>query len=314
MSDLVMNGGGGSVVGLGTRAPAPPHDAAFALRIDFQKGSTDPSRVFRAADAMIRALQSLDRSLCVAVDPHIDPVMLLEDIEAGSLKIWLAETLNRLDDDGLKELDWKQLVGKYLVRAKYAYIRWANKGETTSLLDLAREMRSIAQETDIRQIPDYAPPSIEDLVEVTKQIDNAKSLLQPGDRISFQGPGEPEVDFDLTIRWSEQELGDLAIKETTRFEKMPLILIVKRPDYLGTSKWDVRLGKKPISARIEDKEWLAKFQSRQVDVRPGDALRCLVTIEQKYGFDNELASEEYVITNVESVLENQVRQGDLGLP
>ena len=51
-----------------------------------------------------------------------------------------------------------------------------------------------------------------------------------------------------------------------------------------------------ISARIEDTNWLRSFQAREIDVRPGDALRCLATVEHSYGFDNELISENVTIT------------------
>jgi hypothetical protein len=306
---------GGGIVEIGTRAPGPPPDAAFAIEIDFQKGADNPARIFQAADAIIRTFQSLDQTLCAAVDPHIEPVMVLEDIEAGSIKVWLANQLKRVEDEALKDLDWRPLVGKYLVRAKYAVIRWSNKDAPTEggLLGLAREIRSIAQETDVRHIPDYAPPSVQELSSAARRIDDAKALLQSGDRMSYLAPDEEPLDFNLAVRWTPEELSDLAVRETTKFEKMPMTLIVKRPDYLGISKWDFRHGKKPISAKIEDAGWLNRFQTRQVDVRPGDALRCLVTIEHKYGFDNELISEDYIVTAVERVMENQVTQSDLGL-
>jgi hypothetical protein len=263
---------------------------------------------------MIRALQGLDQTLCASVDPHIEAMMVLEDIEAGSIKIWLANVLTRVDDDALKDLDWKHAVGKYLVRAKYAVIRWSNKeGPDGGLLGLAREIRTIASETDVRHIPDYAPPSIQELAVTTRSIDDAKSVLLPSDQMSFITPDETAVDFNLAMRWSPEELSDLTIKETTKFAKMPMTLIIKRPDYLGQSRWDFRFGRKSISAKIEDTRWLMGFQTRKVDVRPGDALRCLVTIEHKYGFDNELIAEDYIITEVQAVLENQVNQLGLGL-
>ena len=62
----------------------------------------------------------------------------------------------------------------------------------------------------------------------------------------------------------------MAVKETVTFPSAPMILAVKKPDYLGDSKWDLRHGKRPISARIEDGAWLRRFQSREVDVRPGN--------------------------------------------
>jgi hypothetical protein len=128
---------------------------------------------------------------------------------------------------------------------------------------------------------------------------------------SFGGHAIVPVSFDLSVSWAPDELIALATKETTKFEDMPMNLIVKRPDYLGTSKWDFRHGKVPISASIADSEWLHQFQSRAVDVRPGDALRCLVSIERSYGFDNELIAETHTITKVNGVLQNEIKQGGL---
>ncbi len=243
---------------------------------------------------------------------NIKPVLVLEDIEAGSIRIWLKNVLEATDDQAIKGLDWKPAVGRYLVRAKYAYIRWANKEDPErTLLDLARELRTIASETDIRHLPDYAPPSTAELADAAKQIDEAKQELSEGDRISYLSDENDPVDFDLSVSWSGEELSDLLVRETTKFENMPMNLIVKRPDYLGVSKWDFRHGRRSISARIEDTSWLTDFQERKVDVRPGDALKCLVTIEYSYGFDNELVSENHTVTTVEAVLENQIRQANL---
>ena len=80
---------------------------------------------------------------------------------------------------------------------------------------------------------------------------------------------------------------------------------------LGASKWEFRHGSRNITAKIEDQGWLLRFQGREVDVRPGDALRCIVQITNKYGHDNELLSEQFVITQVEEVLTNQLNQGRL---
>ena len=103
-------------------------------------------------------------------------------------------------------------------------------------------------------------------------------------------------------------LEDLSVKETTILENISMNLIVKKPDYLGSSKWDVRHGTKIISAKIEHEEWLTRFQNRQFDIRPGDALKCKVTIEHRYGFDNELISENYSITEVLDVLVNNAAE------
>lgn len=90
-----------------------------------------------------------------------------------------------------------------------------------------------------------------------------------------------------------------------------MILPVKKPDYLGSSQWELRHGKRNIYARIEDEAWLRRFQSRQEDVRPGDALRSIVQIEYNYGFDNELISERFTVLEVLEVLVNRVELMEL---
>ena len=300
---------------ISTKRPGPPSGADFAIYIEFEKGAPKPQRVFQAADAMIRALQRVDKALCAAIDTSIEPVMVLEEIEAGSLKIWLRDILTATDDDALKTLDWKPAVGKYLVRAKHIYIQWANKKEPGSLIELARNLRTIASETDVKHFPDYAPPSIRDLLDAVQEVDEAKAFLVEGDKMSYivadDTALESKAEFDMTVNWSPEELIDLAIKERAKFENMPMTLIIKRPDYLGTSMWDFRHGRQAISAKIADMLWLNRFHGREIDVRPGDALKCLATLERGYGHDNELVKETVTITKVESVLPNLLMQMDL---
>jgi hypothetical protein len=57
-------------VHLSSDSPEAPL-ADFALVIEFIKGEGSPQRIFQAADAMIRALQKLDRVLCMAVDSQL---------------------------------------------------------------------------------------------------------------------------------------------------------------------------------------------------------------------------------------------------
>lgn len=284
--------------------PYSPPDADFAIYIDFKRGEGDPHRVFKAAHELISSFQKFDRALCDSIDVNIQPLMVLEDIEAGSLKIWLRNILTSTDDQALKDIDWRPAIGKYLVRAKYVYINWSNKtDEEASILSLAKELRTIAQETDVKHLPDYAPPSTQALVAVTKEIDSAKGYLIEGDKLQFISPIEDPIGFDLAVRWGDLELEDLVVKEVTTAE-MTMNLIVKKPDYLGKSKWEFRLGSKPIYAGITDESWLDTFHKREVDIRPGDALKCKVAVEHHYDFDNELVKEVHTIISVDRVLQN----------
>lgn len=79
--------------------------ADFAIQVDFPPGSPDPARVFRSMTQLIDAFQRLDRELVRTIDLSIEPVLLLEDVEAGRVKTWLRAVLESVDDTALKEGD-----------------------------------------------------------------------------------------------------------------------------------------------------------------------------------------------------------------
>ena len=296
---------------LTTRRPEPPR-ADFAFEIDFRRGEGSASRVFMAINDFIRGCERLDAELVGAIDANIETVMLLEDIEAGSIKVWLRNALHATEDDALKTLDWKPLVGKYLVRAKYTVLQWMD--DETSPKDLpalARAIQGIAQETDVKHLPDYRAPSPPALLNAIRDFQEVKDRLLPTDRATFIGEDGKSVDMNLAVRWDVENIEALAVKETVIFPPAPMILAVKKPDYLGNSKWELRHGKRSISAKIEDENWLKRFQARQIDVRPGDALRCEVHIEHLYGHDNELLAEHYTILRVIEVLADAYSQASL---
>ena len=72
-----------------TREPELP-DADFAFCIDFHKGRGQASRFFTATAEFIKACEALDRELAKTIDLNIEPIMMLEDVEAGSLKTFSA--------------------------------------------------------------------------------------------------------------------------------------------------------------------------------------------------------------------------------
>jgi hypothetical protein len=91
------------------------------------------------------------------------------------------------------------------------------------------------------------------------------------------------ANFNLTLNISPQSLDGLLVREKISSEQV-LILKIKKPDYLGQSKWELQFDDRIREAKILDDVWLRKFQSRDEDVRPGDAIKGLVRVEVSYGF------------------------------
>lgn len=291
--------------------PEEPKNADFALVIDFKKGKESPTRVFTAATDFIKAFEALDRTLVQSIDSNIEPIMMLEDVEVGSLKIFLKNGLRSIDDQAIKKLDWKPIIGEYLVRAKYMILSWVERDDVPpSLQDLRRDLSMLARETDVRHLPDYSPPNPAELIESIKQVESGKRRLSPEDRVFIEA-GDERQEISLKVSVDPDDLELLATRETIKTPPAPMILAVKKPDYLGQSKWDLRHGRRPISATIADVDFLSEFQNRKKDVRPGDALRCMVSIEMRYGYDNELISETYLVEQVIEILEDTAEQHEL---
>ena len=81
-----------------------------------------------------------------------------------------------------------------------------------------------------------------------------------------------------------------------------MIFVVEMPDYQATGQWQLKHGDTRTIAYCESGTLLDKFYKRELDIRPGDALRCKVDLETLYGPDHEVLTERYRIVEIIEVL------------
>lgn len=81
-----------------------------------------------------------------------------------------------------------------------------------------------------------------------------------------------------------------------------MILRVKKPDYLGESMWEFRWGNRNFLAKVSHLDWLARFQSREIMIRPGDSIRAIVRISDRYDFSGELTGTTSDVIEVKDVI------------
>jgi hypothetical protein len=276
----------------------------FAVEIDFVRDSPDPARVFRSMSQLIDTFQKFDRELVHTIDVNIQPVMLLEDIEAGSIRSWLRAALESVDDTALKEGDWKKLVGRYLVKAKYLTIDFLSKRTEIKgkeeLAALQAEIQAAAEETGVKRIPAYSPPSSALLVRTISDIATSVAALRPGDRARFETRSGDVVEFNLSIRVVPDALNQLLIERSLSNEQ-EMILKVKKPDFLGDSRWEF-VHDTIFEAKVLDNEWLTRFRNNEITLQPGSAVRAVVRVEIGYGYEREIVSQKREIVRVLEVI------------
>jgi hypothetical protein len=209
-----------------------------------------------------------------------------------------------VDDSALQAGDWKKILGTYLYKAKHIVVRKLD-GKTSitnreEIKEIEAELLKAAETADIKRIPAYRPLPEPKIIEVITNIGNALGQLAPTDSAKLITP-DGEAAFNLTLKVAPESLQALLTKEKLSNESV-MILKVKRPDYLGESRWDFKLGDHPLQAKILQADWLADFQSRRIDVRPGDALRARVRQTISYGYDAEVISESWEVLEILEVI------------
>lgn len=279
----------------------------FLLTIHFPADSANPQRFFAAASECIDALQACDRMLLKSFPTSIQPIFVLEKVQDGSLKVWLRQFVEAVDDDALKTLDWKPAIGKYLVKGKHLLLKRLGGRKslppTGELRGIADELHGLAKESDALRLPAYARLTEVDIAEQAKIISGSLSRLQPGEYISLGGDdGEAVIDADFSV--TDEDINKLLVSQTLESVR-EIILMVRKPDFLGESKWEFRFDRKNMAVAIADKDWLSEYQDGRKDIRPGDALRVNMKESVSYDAGGEVVSVEREIVKVLEIKRRQ---------
>lgn len=292
----------------------------FSIKVDFQKDQGDPTRVFRFLTDVIEALKETDKALIRSINGRVEPSILLEDVDGGSIRVWLRQAVDSLDDEGLKKGEYKIIIGKYLVKAKYLIVDFLkDKTELKGLEEveeLERDLLLLAKETDVTSMPFYQPVSRPKLLRGIEKINSSLRVLDSEDEAVFNS-GNDEIEFNLSLNIAPQTILQLVTAETRTFPALEVLLKVKKADFLGESQWDFRHGTDSYTAKFVDEgiQWLEEYQSGRVVVLPGYALRVMLVSEVQYDTNQEVIAKHHFITKVLDVKEGyndpNISQGDL---
>jgi hypothetical protein len=260
---------------------------------------------------LIEAFRAIDRDLARAVSVAVHAEVLLERVEAGSVKAFIRTLLQHVDDEALKNLEWKPLVGVYLVRAKHAILRWLDGrdkiGSRAEVVELQQEIAELAPVVPQELLPAGTVP-LDRLLEDMQLISIAVAELRPEDSAALVSVVDV-TPIEKRIRITSEDIAQLLTQETISSETI-MTLLVKKPDYLGNSKWEFKHGDHALDARIADLDWLARFQSGEVDLKPGDALQAIVRTEVAVGFEGNNVDTRHEVLKVLAVVPGTTSEQD----
>lgn len=158
----------------------------------------------------------------------------------------------------------------------------------------------MAAETDINYLPDYAPIKQSRLAQSLDIFQRAKQKLKDKETITIT-LDESEYRVKTRGDWLPSSFAEPDSEQELHNES-DLLLVIKKPDFLGNSRWEFRHGKTYIRAAIEDNVWLEQFQNGRFPVKPGDALKVRVVFINKYDKNGKLVEAISKITKVYGVI------------
>jgi len=272
----------------------------FELKIDYKQNSRNPEVIFESMAMMIRNMRNMDEMMIESL-PSITKVELeLEFIEIGSIRAGLKTVLESIPDAAIENLDWKYLVTSYMVKAKYYLINKLSDKDTIStkneVLEMKRGIEKIAFEELGEKTSISKTKLLENLCDLTdtmKQLDKEDKVLY----ISGNGSAVINRNFDLKISQIEE-----LIKSDTEEVKSEITIQIKKPDYLGHSKWEFYYDKQVIFAKIKDLEWLGKYQDGKIDIRPKDALKVSLNANVSRDEYGQVFHTHFEVTKVREVI------------
>lgn len=297
----------GIVVALSERLEEPQSD--IILKIDFNDGEGSAARPFQIEADLIRALEDLDATLLKSVDTSIRTTLIVEDLQKSSIKVFLRNVFKILDDDALKTLDWKPIVGQYLVKGKYAALKWLDD-DKPKLSDLTDEISLLASEAEIHHLHAPVPPNPTRLIQSLDRLQSVKREFRDGEALTIT-LGSSEYRVDIASDWQPSEIVEVPEGEMELVAEQQTVLMVRKPDLLGKTAWQFKLGKKPLSLPIEDNEWLHRYHAREVVILAGDALSVILKTVSKFSSSGELIENRQTIMKVLKVIQNSKNQGEL---
>lgn len=279
----------------------------FEIKLEFNKDTEEPSRLFRSFADLIDSIKELDTTLAKTINSSVSSKIYLDDIEKGSLigKLWnhlVINDDNKLDDNKIGE----ETINEFIEESRSKSIEFieSGKSEVSDLKELANNIDLLAEQKGIKETFNYAEPNILDLAKNLNDINDAVSKLTDDEKFIIKD--SKNTTEEISKGTEKINLEDVENALTTEEIKSENIVFykIKRPDFLGDSQWDFKHGNKSLKVKILHEEWLEDFKQGKVIVLPGDSLKVKIKQCFKYNKNGYLISEKTEIIEVLEIKRN----------
>ena len=281
----------------------------YQIEIEYKSSEHDLIKTFSALALFIEGDENFSNIFLRLLGEIETQKAIMTNIEFSSIKVFLRNVFRNTSDDQIREKGHRAFISQFLIEIKNYFLKiLSEKSEIDHRIfdQVKPELIEIAKKNNIEQfiqLDNLSPTEFLDcidyLIKPSKILANNQNI-----RIKCQGH-EYIINKDINYNRSEIERS-INVEEIYRDQEIRIL--VKKPDYIGQSKWDFYYDGVPINAKIMHSEWLKRFQNGSLSTHeiplPGDGLRVRATIARTKDRIGRTISTEYEINEVLEVIKN----------
>jgi hypothetical protein len=281
----------------------------YEIKLDFVSGDNNPENLFIAFANAIKYFEQVDKMLTRTIAHDYNISSSLIEVQSGSLRAFFRARVEIKET----ELQPKEATEDLEDRVK-KYLHNGRKAVTQGLLEFDKEndenihgiiekVKKVATDTGVSEEPFFSPPSKNDMMPIVIAAQDTGEMLDDKTRLSYSADNEEPIELPRKLKMDNTLFVEEERKTVPNTQL--LILKIKKPDYLGDSKWEMKHGNNKLICKIEDNAWIEKFKTKKVFAFPGDSLRCNVNIIHEYDSKLNLIKSEYFIMEVLDVIQGE---------
>lgn len=281
-------------------------NSKFEIKLDFERETESPSRLFRSFAEMIEGINDLDYLIAGSVNTSVQSKIILDDIEKGSIIGMFWNELIISQDGQIDDTPESEKIEEYIEESRAETLKFIadKKSSVKDLENLKNTISEIASQKELTESFNYAELDLLKLAKSINSINNSTDKLNTNE--SFELKSENTVVKEIVAGTNKIDIEDVeeALTENEIVNESEMFYLIKKPDFLGDSAWNFKHGTKSVTVKILHQEWLEEFHSGKVLVVPGDSLNVLVRQTSKYNRNGYLISDRLEIIKVISVIHN----------
>jgi len=164
------------------------------------------------------------------------------------------------------------------------------------LLGLRENISVFAAKTDAKIIQSYYIPNESDLAKQILDYQDVVDDFNSNENCSYISE-YGQIRFSKNKVTSSENNSQILTKDTVNRIGRQLV-VIRRPDLLGSTMWEVKYKGRTVKMVIMDIEWLMTFKEKRLPISTGSALDVDLKEKDEIGFDGAILDTKYYITKV----------------